>query len=123
MKITSFTGLKAWQEGHKLVLEIYKVTDKYPSKEGFGLTSQMRRAAISVTSNIAEGFGRTSKKDKINFYRMAKGSLYELQNQIILSKDLKYIDKDNFKYTADQTIAVSRLITGLIKSADDYKNH
>lgn len=88
-KIKNFTDLIAWQEAHKLVLLIYKITDQFPQKEIYALTSQMRRAAISVTSNIAEGFSRKSSKEKIQFYYMSTGSLAELQNQLIVSKDIK----------------------------------
>lgn len=70
-KIKSFTDLRAWREGHKLVLMIYKETENFPSKEIFSLTNQMRRAAISITSNIAEGFSRNTAKEKYQFYSMA----------------------------------------------------
>jgi four helix bundle protein len=112
-KIKSFTDLYAWQEGHKLVLMIYKITDKFPDKERFGLISQMRRCAVSVTSNIAEGFSRNTVKDKCQFYSMAHGSLTELQNQLIIVRDVKYLDKENFTKIADQTIRVAKLISGL----------
>ncbi|MFH1565125.1 MAG: four helix bundle protein, partial [bacterium] len=82
IKIKSFTGLFAWQEGHKLVLMIYNTTEQFPDKERFGLISQTRRAAVSITSNIAEGFSRKTNKDKVQFYAMAQGSLTELQNQL-----------------------------------------
>lgn len=112
-KIKSFTDLYAWQEGHKLVLMIYKITDKFPSKETFGLISQMRRCAVSITSNIAEGFSRNTIKDKCQFYSVAHGSLTELQNQLIIARDIKYLDKDNFAKIANQTIIIHKLITGL----------
>ena len=89
-KIKTFTDLIAWQESHKLVLLIYEETKKFPKEEIFILTSQMRRAAISITSNIAEGFGRRSYKEKVQFYYLAQSSLTELKNQIITSKDIKY---------------------------------
>jgi len=79
-KIKSFTDLISWQEGHKLVLLIYAITKKFPKEELFGLVSQIRRCAISITSNIAEGFSRKSKKEKINFYHISLDSLTELQN-------------------------------------------
>jgi len=112
-KIRSFTDLYAWQEGHKLVLMIYEITDKFPNKEIFGLVSQMRRCAVSITSNIAEGFSRATAKDKCQFYSIAHGSLTELQNQLIISRDVKYLDKENFTKIANQTIVVHKLITGL----------
>jgi len=74
-KIEEFTDLIVWQEGHKLVLQIYKITKLFPKEETYSLTDQMRRAAVSVTSNIAEGFGRQGMKEKVQFYFLAKGSL------------------------------------------------
>jgi len=119
-KIQTFTDLVAWKEGHKLVLFIYKITDKFPQKELYALTSQIRRAAVSITSNIAEGFSRNSYKEKIQFFYVALGSLTELQNQLIIAKDIDYIDNVAFDKLSDSTITVSKLINGLIKS---LKNH
>ena len=116
MKIKSFTDLQAWREGHKLVLIIYRITEEFPKKETYILSSQMQRCAISITSNIAEGFSRQSKKEKIQFYYTAKGSLTELQNQLLIAKDIGYITKGKFQEIARQTIKVSKLIVGLIKS-------
>ena len=115
-KIKSFTDLNVWKEGHKLVIEIYKITKNFPREEVFGLTIQLRRAAVSITSNIAEGFSRNSYKEKLNFYSISLGSLTEVQNQLLVSKDIKYIEIKEFKELADQTIVVSKLINGLIKS-------
>lgn len=115
-KIKSFTDLIAWKEGHKLVLMIYKSTDKFPKKEVYSLTNQMRRAAVSITSNIAEGFSRRGKKEKIQFYYLSKGSLTELQNQLIISKDIGYLSKEKFNTIAEQTVQASKLISGLIKA-------
>lgn len=80
-KIKSFTDLDVWRQGHKMVLMIYKITDKLPQREFFGLVNQIRRAAVSITSNIAEGFSRNTKKEKRRFYIIARGSLIEIQNQ------------------------------------------
>ena len=112
-KIKSFTDLYAWQEAHKLVLIIYKMTKSFPKEETFGLISQMRRAAISITSNIAEGFSRNTSKDKYQFYSMAAGSLTELQNQLIASRDLGYLQNDTFQEHGKQTVTVHKLINGL----------
>lgn len=114
--IKSFTDLDAWKEGHKLVLEIYKITRNFPTSEKFGLTNQLQRSAISITSNIAEGFSRQSDKEKVQFYFTAAGSLSELQNQLLVARDVKYITITAFKEIANQTIIVSKLIRGLIKS-------
>lgn len=109
----------AWQEARKLTLEIYKATKTFPSDEKFALTNQVRRAAISVISNIAEGFGRNTAKDKAQFYSMAKGSLLELQSQMIISNDLEYIDNQTLKKVNERIFITTRLVAGLIKSAMD----
>lgn len=116
--IKSFTNLNAWKEGHKLVLSIYEMTRNFPNSELFGLASQIRRAAISITSNISEGFSRRNRKEKIQFYHIALGSLTELQNQLIIARDVKYIIQTKFMEIANQTIVVSKLINGLIKSCE-----
>lgn len=108
-KIKSFTDLNAWKEGHKLVLEIYKTTKTFPQDEKFGLMDQMRRCAVSITSNIAEGFSRRTKKEKSQFFYMALGSVTELQNQLLIVKDLNYINTTVFGKIADQTVVVSKL--------------
>lgn len=116
IKIKTFTDLNAWKEGHKLVLEIYTITKKFPKEEIFGLTIQLRRASVSVTSNIAEGFSRNSYKEKLNFYSISLGSLTEVQNQLLIARDIKYIEMNEFKKIAESTVVVSKLINGLIKS-------
>lgn len=116
-KIKSFTDLNAWKEGHNLVLQVYKLTKTFPSEEKLVLTSQIRRSVISVTSNIAEGFSRSSQKDKAKFYYTSLASLTEMQNQILVAKDLGYISLSEFKETAEQSVTVGKLISGLIKSA------
>lgn len=117
IKITSFTGLIAWQEAHKLVLMIYTVTKTFPKEEMYSLIDQIRRCAISISSNIAEGFSRQSKKEKSQFYFIAKGSLTELQNQLLVAKDVGYLMKTEFTSIAEQTVTVHKLLNGLIKSA------
>jgi four helix bundle protein len=116
-KIKSFTDLVAWKEGHKLVLLVYKVTETFPSHQTFSLVSQLQRAVVSITSNVAEGFSRKTKKEKMQFYYMALGSLTELQNQLLIAKDLGYITKEVFQELAAQTVVVSKLLNGLIKSS------
>jgi len=86
------------------VLAIYKVTDSFPNGEKFSLVDQMRRAVVSVTSNMAEGFSRFSKKEKRQFYRMALGSLTELQNQLLIARDLEYLTRDTFNQLAEQSV-------------------
>ena len=114
-KIQTFQDLIAWKKAHALTLIIYQLAKSFPQDERFGLTDQMRRAAISVGSNIAEGFGRGSARDKIQFYLIAKGSLCELYSQFLIAKDLGYISKET---TITEDIdEVSKLIAGLIKSS------
>ena len=96
-KITSFTQLDAWKESHTLVLMVYKTTKRFPRDEIFGLVNQMRRAAVSITSYIAEGFSRNSYKEKIQFYSISLGSVTEIQNQLIISRDVKYITNEEFQ--------------------------
>ncbi len=113
--LSSFTQLNAWKEGHALVLEIYRITKTFPKEELFVLVSQMRRCAISITSNIAEGFSRQSYKEKVQFYSIALGSLTELQNQLLVTRDVGHITNQQFQKMAQQTIVVHKLISGLIK--------
>ena len=115
-KIKNFTDLDAWKEGHRFVLGIYELAKKFPKKELFGLTVQLERSAVSITSNIAEGFSRYYFKDKMRFYYMARGSISETQNLLIIAKDLKYIEKGLFSTKLDHSCRIQSLINGLIKS-------
>ncbi len=116
-KITTFTDLNAWKEGHKLILMVYKITKSFPKEEIFGLMSQMRRCVISITSNIAEGYSRQSYKEKVQFYSMSLGSITELQNQLLITKDVDYITKERYKEIAEQSIKVHKITNGLIKKS------
>ena len=120
LKIKSFTDLVTWQKAHRLVLSIYEVTKSFPKEEVYSLVDQMRRCVISITSNIAEGFSRKSYKEKVQFYFMALGSSTELQNQLLISKDVGYISKEEFHQLADQSIEVNKLINGLIKGSKKF---
>ncbi len=119
--ITKFTELIAWQKAHKLVLAIYKATEQFPASEQFGLTSQVRRAAVSITSNIVEGFERSSNKELKQFLIIARGSLGETQNQLLLARDLGYLSKEDFNRLAHDSIEVHKLINGFIKSLQTRK--
>lgn len=116
-KIKSFTDLRAWQKAHDLVVLTYDITGKFPVSEQYGLTSQMRRCAVSISSNIAEGFSRGTRKDKLQFYIIAIGSLTELQDQCLVARDVKLMSKNNFNKLADRSIVVHKLVTGLAKTA------
>ncbi len=111
-----FQDLVVRQEAHRYVLSIYKATNHFPRNEQFALTSQVRRAAASITSNIAEGFGRKQVKDKEHFYVMARGSLDETRNQLLLARDLQYLSSDQYKLLEDQAITVAKLLGGLLRA-------
>jgi len=116
MPTKSFEQLVVWQKAHEYVLSIYKITRLYPKDEIFGLINQMRRAAVSITANIAEGYIRIGSKDKLRFYNISQGSLEETRNFIILSKDLEYISEDDSKALSMQASEVSRLLNAYCKS-------
>lgn len=118
-KAVKFTDLEVWQEGHALVVSIYKHSNSWPASEQFGLTSQIRRAIVSVTSNIAEGFSRSTKSDKKHFYTIAHGSLAEVQNQLLIAYDIGFLDDEVFKKLANKSVTVHKLLTGLIKSLQE----
>lgn len=113
-KAERFEDLDVWKKAHKLGLNIYRITNNFPEVEKFALVSQMRRAAVSVPANIAEGFKKRGIKDKANFYNIAQGSLSELRYYLILSRDLKYYNLTEELY--EQTEIVGRMLHGLIKS-------
>ena len=116
VKIDNFYQLDAWKEAHKLVLLVYKETESFPKREKFGVIDQLRRAASSVTANIAEGFGRFHYADKIRFYFQARGSVKEVQNFILLTKDLGYLVEGTARRIWRQSQKSEKLINGLIRS-------
>ena len=119
-KIQSFTDLLAWQYGHKLVVSIYRITKKFPKEETYSLVDQMRRAASSITSNLAEGFGRHSTKERLQFYFVAQGSLTELKNQILIAKDVEYLNKNDFDSLVEQANMTHKLLQGLITKTKSF---
>ena len=107
VKTKTFKDLIVWQKGYRLVLEIYKITKTFPNIEQYGLVQQMRRAAVSIPSNIAEGYGRKNKPEYNQFLRYSYSSLLELQTQYLLSVDLGYTDKDaNIESLSDEVGAM-----------------
>lgn len=116
MKLFSFEKLIAWQKARELAVEIYKITKLFPKEELFGITSQMRRCSVSVASNLAEGSGRNSMKDKARFTQIAFGSALELLNQLILSFDFEYIEEQKYIEIREKITEVTVLINGLYKS-------
>ena len=119
-KIEKFQDLDAWQEGHRLVILIYKFSKLFPKEEIFGLTSQIRRAAVSITSNLAEGFGRLSYKDKHNFYQIAFGSIIEVRNQLLIARDVGYLTLKEFAEIDRQAMVVERIYRGLIRKSREF---
>lgn len=115
-KIHSFHQLVTWQKAHALVLVVYKITKLYPREEQYVLVPQIRRCAISITSNIAEGFSRWFLKEKIQFYFIALGSLTELENQLMISRDLAYINKQQYEVIEKELVVVQKLLNALITS-------
>jgi four helix bundle protein len=115
-QIQSFTDLKTWQKSHLLVIDIYKITKDFPKEELYALTSQMRTCAISITSNIAEGFTRSGKKDTLHFYNIAKSSLSELQNHLLIARDVGYLRIDAFENLTERTIEINKMFNGLTRA-------
>jgi four helix bundle protein len=114
-----YSKLEVWIEARKLVSLLYDSSKLFPKEELFGLTNQMRRAAVSIPSNIAEGCGRQTSKDTINFLHISRGSLYELETQYYLAFDQKYIDENNFNIAFGQIQICKKLLNGFISY---YKN-
>lgn len=114
-KISNFTDLNSWQKAQQLVEKIYRHTKKFPRHEKYGLTNQLQRASVSVSSNIAESFGRKSKKEKIQFYYYALASLKEISCQLIIAQSLKYISPADYHNLHALTEDVGKLISGSIR--------
>lgn len=115
-KIKTYKDLVVWQKAHNLVLSVYRITEKYPKHELFALTSQIRRAAISVSANLVEGFRRQSIKDSINFYNMSDASLEELKYHLLLLKDLNYININEYNTIMNKAEEVGKLLTKWLQS-------
>lgn len=116
MKIYSFENLLVWQKSIKLNVMIYKFTKTFPKEEMFGLKAQMRRSSVSISSNIAEGSGRHSAKDKARFTEIAYGSALELLNQTIISKDLFFLTNENYIDIRNEIEQITSMLDGLYKS-------
>ena len=111
-KAISFTSLQVWQQAHIFVLAVYKATEIFPKSELFGLVSQFRRSAVSIAANIAEGYKKMGKADKLRFFNIAQGSLEECRYYIILSKDLNYINEQTDIELVTKIEEVSKLLNG-----------
>ncbi len=119
MTVRTFRDLIAWQKGMALAKQIYQVTSRMPDSEKFGLTAQMRRATVSIPSNIAEGHGRESRADYIRFLKIARGSLMELQTQMILTEQLQFVQ---IPHELRELLAeTDRVLQGLIRSLENFR--
>ena len=116
--VNNFYDLRVWQDAHKLVLEIYKITKDFPKEEKYGIIDQLRRASSSITANIAEGFGRYHFKEKTRFYYQARGSLVEVQNFLILSRDLDYLQKEEVEKMFLDCDSIIKQLNSLVKSTN-----
>jgi len=112
----SFRDIKVWNKAYELVLKVYKVTKEFPSDEKFSLTQQIRRSAVSIIANIAEGNKRKSDKDFGHFLNISEGSLEEVKCYLILSKDLNYLNENNYQQLFNLSEEVGRMLHGFIKS-------
>ena len=116
MKINRFSDLTVWQKAHELTLEAYRLTEKFPRSEQFGIVSQVRRAAASVSANIAEGFGRRTTKELLRCLQISRGELEETRYFLILSRDLGFITSDAFESMNGRCDSVGQLINALGRS-------
>jgi four helix bundle protein len=121
-KPITFTDLETWKECHKLAISVYVLTKKFPKEEIFGLTSQLRRASVSTTSNIAEGFGRKSIKEKSNFWQIAIGSIYEVESQLLLARDIGYIFSGDLEKVENHITSGKKLCYALIRSINQLSS-
>ena len=112
----TFQDLKVWRKAHDLVLSVYEITKEFPNEEKFALISQIRRAAVSIPSNIVEGFKRKTKNDSLHFYTIAEGSLEEVKYQLLLSRDLKYISAEIYQKIILQTEEIGKMLYGFKKA-------
>jgi four helix bundle protein len=117
MAVTNkFQDLAVWQQAHEFVLMVYKNSESFPKNEIFGLTSQFRRASVSIAANIAEGYGKRSKADKLRYYNISQGSLQECQYYLILSKDLNYINNEVFRIMEEKLENVGKLLNSYCRA-------
>ena len=114
-EIKTYKDLLIWQKSMALVSEVYKLTKSFPNEEMFGLSAQLRKASVSVPSNIAEGYGRNSTKDYVRFLHIAIGSLYEIQTQIEIAFELKYLPSEDFTRLDKLMKEIERMISSLLR--------
>lgn len=122
-EIRSHRDLVAWQKAMDLGIEVYRLTKTLPESERFGLVSQLRRASVSIPSNIAEGYGRGTTADYIRFLRASRGSLYEIDTQLLLAVRLEYIPTSSYDGILERINECGRILAGLIRSLESETNH
>ena len=110
----NYTDLDVWVNARKLVTDVYQLTKSFPKDELYGLTNQIRRCAVSVPSNIAEGCGRQTTKDTIHFLYISRGSLYELETQLFVALDLEYLNKKEVEILLEELTTCKKLLNGFI---------
>jgi len=120
-KIESYKDLIAYQKAYEVCLRVYEATRTFPRPETYGLTAQLRRCAVSIPSNIAEGYRRKNRREYLQFLHIASGSCAELETQIRLAKDLRYLEPELAKRLYESQEEVSRLLRGLIRSLEDTR--
>jgi four helix bundle protein len=116
--IRSYRDLVVWQLAMKLGIDLYRATAAFPDSERYGLTSQMRRAAVSIASNIAEGYGRGARQEYIRYLRMSRGSLYEIETQLAFAVELGYLETQSFEHLEDKLSECGRVLAGLLRSLE-----
>ena len=119
----SYRDLKVWQRSMNLVLSIYATTCRFPKEELYGLVSQMRRAAVSVPSNIAEGKGRSTDRDRAHFYVQARGSLLELETQILIAQQLNYMPRKEAEPLLQSSAEIGRMLNALVEAVSPEATH
>ena len=117
--LKNYKELNVWQKSYELCLNIYRITAKFPNEEKYGLTSQIRRSAVTIPSNIAEGYGRKTTVDYIRMLYIAYGSVCELETQILLAGDLGFIEKGELGTAKKHIAEIERMLKALIKSLDN----
>jgi len=120
-KVADFTQLEVWRKARALRREVYRVTQSFPKEEAYGLAMQMRRAAVSVTANLAEGYGRYSYQENVQFCRLSRGSAYELRDHFTSALDARYVNRERFLQLNSMALDVIRLVNGYIRSTQRLK--
>ena len=120
-KVSDFIELETWKFARRLRAELYRVVGTFPSDEKFGLSAQLKRAAVSATANLAEGYGRYSYQENIQFCRQSRGSLYELRDHLTTALDAGYISQQTYKELEASAVSAIRLVNGYIRATKNRK--